>query len=620
MVDTSRKNKIYSKKLSLFFLCGIPVVTLIFDVNINDPFNVPKLIVIILISSLLLVNTLFGLAQHPFRKNSIQSRFAQFVAVFGLIQLILIFFSPNLTVALFGETQRRNGFFTYLALCIIFVYAMKEINFENYSKFIGMLVYTGLLVSGYGLIQASGNDWVNWDNPYNNAITTLGNPNFTSAFLALIFVCCSLVLLTKQFKAHLNILSLLLIPIVLYIILSSDSRQGIYALVVGVVFYLLVLAFVTKLKYRYVLSVSIFSGLIFSIAGMLQIGPLSAALYKPSVSVRGYYWKAALEMFLSNPLTGVGLDSYGYYFREFKDVGYVRNYGVELTSNNAHNTFLQFFATGGLFLGLTYFILVTLILVLGLYAIKKSNNLKQQKILLTFLSLYITFQAQSLISIDSIGLSVWSWTIGGSIVGLSSYILNQNTSTSTAAIGAKSIKNFESIVLLKPIFQFVFIAPVLLICVLIYRPESEMYILRGLINPEVSQNKIEMLPYSSKIIANKFADPFLKLKSMLFMAEMGHEKDAFELIKDLSRNNPDWFEPLWAKAFFESEIGMIDSELATRLSIKSIDEFNTKNYLQIMKIYKEKGDEEKLIIYRDLIVEIAPNSLDRQEAERILLS
>ena len=104
------------------------------------------------------------------------------------------------------------------------------------------------------------------------------------------------------------------------------------------------------------------------------------------------------------------------------------------------------------------------------------------------------------------------------------------------------------------------------------------------------------------------------------MAEMGHEKDAFELIKDLSRNNPDWFEPLWAKAFFESEIGMIDSELATRLSIKSIDEFNTKNYLQIMKIYKVKGDEEKLMIYRDLIVEIAPNSSDRQEAERILLS
>jgi O-antigen ligase len=619
-VETSPKNKISNKKLNLAFLCGIPAVSLIFDVNINDPFNVPKLIVLILISSLLLVNILFGQAQFPFRKKSIQFKVTLFVAVFGMIQFILIFSSPNLIVALFGETQRRNGFFAYLALCVIFVYAMREINFENYSKYIGMLVYTGLLISGYGLIQASGRDWVNWDNPYNNAITTFGNPNFTSAFLALICVCCILILLTKQFKAHLNILAILLIPTALYIIWSSDSRQGIYALVVGVVFYFLVLAFITNLKYRYVLSVFVFSGLTLSIVGMLQMGPLSAVLYKPSVSVRGYYWKAALEMFLSNPLTGVGLDSYGYYFREFKDVGYVRNYGVEITSNNAHNTFLQFFATGGLFLGLTYLSLVILILVLGLYAIKKSTNFTHQKILLVFLSVYITFQAQSLISIDSLGLSVWSWTIGGSIVGLSSFMLSQNTNTSSTAMSTKNIKKFESLFLLKPIFQFVFIAPAVLISVLVYRPESEMFILRGLINPDVAQNKVEMLPYSTKIISNKFADPFLKLKSMLFMADMGYEKEAFELLKDLSRNNPDWFEPLWAKAFFENKNRMTESELSTRMRIQSIDKFNTKNYLQIMKIYKEYGNEEKLELYRDLIVAIAPNSLDRQEAEEILLS
>jgi citrate lyase subunit beta/citryl-CoA lyase len=41
----------------------------------------------------------------------------------------------------------------------------------------------------------------------------------------------------------------------------------------------------------------IFSGIVFiSILGMLQIGPLKDVLYKGSVSIRGYYWRAGLEM------------------------------------------------------------------------------------------------------------------------------------------------------------------------------------------------------------------------------------------------------------------------------------------------------------------------------------
>jgi hypothetical protein len=40
---------------------------------------------------------------------------------------------------------------------------------------------------------------------------------------------------------------------------------------------------------------------IFALVGMLQIGPLEKFLYKPSVSVRGYYWRAGLEMFKDYP-------------------------------------------------------------------------------------------------------------------------------------------------------------------------------------------------------------------------------------------------------------------------------------------------------------------------------
>ena len=94
---------------------------------------------------------------------------------------------------------------------------------------------------------------------------------------------------------------------------------------------------------------------------MLQVGPLERFLYKDSVSVRGYYWRAGIEMFNDNPLFGVGLDNYGSFFKEYREVGYPLKYGYSLTSTNAHNVFIQHFATGGIFVGTIYLILTAFV-------------------------------------------------------------------------------------------------------------------------------------------------------------------------------------------------------------------------------------------------------------------
>jgi O-antigen ligase len=83
---------------------------------------------------------------------------------------------------------------------------------------------------------------------------------------------------------------------------------------------------------------------------MLNQGPLAAILYKESVSIRGYYWKAALKMFFAHPFTGVGVDNYGDYFKQFRAPEYSNTYGFSIGSTSAHNVVLQFFATGGILL------------------------------------------------------------------------------------------------------------------------------------------------------------------------------------------------------------------------------------------------------------------------------
>ena len=38
----------------------------------------------------------------------------------------------------------------------------------------------------YGFLQSNGKDFVKWDNPYNSIISTVGNPNFAAAVMAIL--------------------------------------------------------------------------------------------------------------------------------------------------------------------------------------------------------------------------------------------------------------------------------------------------------------------------------------------------------------------------------------------------------------------------------------------------
>ncbi|MFM7984157.1 MAG: hypothetical protein ACKPKO_33010, partial [Candidatus Fonsibacter sp.] len=42
-------------------------------------------------------------------------------------------------------------------------------------------IFLSLLFILYGFMQHFGNDFIDWNNPYNSIILTLGNPNFSSA-------------------------------------------------------------------------------------------------------------------------------------------------------------------------------------------------------------------------------------------------------------------------------------------------------------------------------------------------------------------------------------------------------------------------------------------------------
>jgi O-antigen ligase len=536
------------------------------------------------------------------------------ITFFIISQLVLIFTSDNLIVAIFGDTQRRNGFLCYFSAACVFLYVYKRCKIQMPVFLYQLLLVTSVPVLIYGLAQIQGKDFVNWINPYNSAITTFGNPNYTSAFLALIVLCSFVMLTLKEFQASFKVFALIILSLSVIIIVNSQSRQGIYAIVVGVIVYSNIWAFLNKIKIRYILSGASFFLIFFSISGMLQKGFLADYLYKDSVSVRGFYWRAGIEMLKDYPFTGVGLDSYGYYFRRYKEMEYVTRFGSDLTSTNAHNTFIQYFSTGGIILGCTFTFIVLYTIYSALKFIVKSQNVSHKKNMLGLLTIYTGFLAQSFISIDAISLSIWGWTLSGAIIGFS----QQNEVKNFKNNAAPRFNPVKNLFHFKPILRFVVLAPILYICLLLYRSESDMYLLRGIVDPAKPENKSETYTYAQKILNNPIADPFLKLKSALYLGDMGYFSEGRKVVEDALTREPFNYECLWALALFQTSNNESEKALSTRLRISKIDPFNTNNYYRLAELYKILGNEAQMRAMQEIILKIAPNGVDAKAISKLL--
>jgi hypothetical protein len=158
-----------------------------------------------------------------------------------------------------------------------------------------------------------------------------------------------------------------------------------------------------------------FSAGIVAIAGMLQKGPLSSILYKPSVSFRGEYWAAGINMGMDKPFFGQGVDSYGTYYRVFREPTALVAPGVNTVTDTAHNVFIDIFSGSG-FIGLFLYLSIILLVIVRCFKyIQKTQSFDPTFIVLV--SVWICYQAQTVISINQIGLAVWGWIFAGLLIG-----------------------------------------------------------------------------------------------------------------------------------------------------------------------------------------------------------
>jgi hypothetical protein len=176
--------------------------------------------------------------------------------------------------------------------------------------------------------------------------------------------------------------------------------------------------------------------------GALQIGPLTKYIYKTSVSLRGEYWQAGWNMGSDHPLTGVGFDTYGDWYRRVRDTQALVLPGPNITTNAAHNVPFDVFAFGGWPLFITYIAILSLTVIAIVKVTLRAK--KYDAIFVTLTTAWACYQLQSIISINQIGLAVWGWLFGGALIAYEIATRSNSESENTETNKGKSIQGRSS--------------------------------------------------------------------------------------------------------------------------------------------------------------------------------
>ena len=405
-----------------------------------DPINVVKMAVIAVLgfstAGLLALNF-----QKLYRKgNKLVFNISGLFILFLLLGIITS--GRNFNQEFFGTYGRNSGFVTYISLLILMLCA-SVVSSENFvRKFIFTFIAVGILSSVYGYLQHVGIEPAGWVSPYNPIIGFMGNPDFMGAFLGLTIIAALGPILSPGVDAKYRGLCIGYVLAALYLIRLTGVKQGLMVVIIGISVVVVVRVFFSKLRVLsyLALGVSFFvGGLVF--LALFNVGPLAGLLYKVSLTARGYYWQAAIRMIQENPILGVGLDSYGDWYRRTRSLE-AYNWLPTQYSDSAHNVYLDIAAGGGIPLLLVYFSLMVLVVVIAIKELKTLQTF--DSFFAALLAIWVGFSAQLLISINQIGIAVWGWIATGLLIGYH----NRNREISESLISTqpktKKIKGYKS--------------------------------------------------------------------------------------------------------------------------------------------------------------------------------
>ena len=254
-----------------------------------------------------------------------------------------------------------------------------------------------------------------------------------------------------------------------------------------------------------------------------------------------------------------------------------------------------------------------MVLVLGIKLIRLSSK-DENQVNLALISTWVAFQAQSLISIDNIGIAIWGWLLSGAIIGLYFHKIKITFSPARAKF-LKIPSQKVTINLFQPVVSIIITIPIIITSFSLIRMESTGFQIRQILNSELTEgNKQILTDAANTVLNNPLADPFYKYEAATALVNVGQLDRAFTEIEELHKADPSnlWFLDWLAKYYFETK--QYQQAINTRSQIELFDPWNAKNYLQLGILYKQIGNENDSRNMLNKILSFAPNTNEAKQA------
>ncbi len=378
-----------------------------------DPINLIKLLFVTSIAF-----AMGGLVTYC-GKNSFSrlEKFFWVTAVFFVVWMFVSFFISDAPwhQQVWGVFGRNTGLLTYVSLLSVLISTAVIQRVRTYHKLVDALVLTSVPTTLYALVQLAGKDPIAWSE--RAPFATLGNINFSSAFFGLTALCISILILDRRSPVWLRVVLAILALTQLAIVLETGSIQGfmIYVAGLGVAVFLWIRSH-SKLKILKIPYLILgFVGFSLTVVALFNVGPLARFVFQNTILFRFDYWYAGWMMTLRNPVFGLGMDSYGDWYRQMRGEVATLRTGPDRITNTAHNIYLDISASGGIPLLVAYLLILGFAGRAAVRVLRRSSEFNPYFVAL--FSAWIAYLIQAGVSINQIGVGIWGWLFTGALIG-----------------------------------------------------------------------------------------------------------------------------------------------------------------------------------------------------------
>ena len=582
-----------------WLIWGGAAITLVIWGSLNDPFNTPKSWVLSVAAFWLIGWLAFNFKYYL--QNKVLKQTTVIGGFFALTLTAAWIATDNKFVGFFGQYARRTGLLEYISFIAFFLAAAFLIRLSLISKLERTVVFVGSVLGIYGFFQHYKIDFIKWNYLYNSILGTLGNPDFAAAMMAILLVLNFGVAIESKHQLWFRAIAAFNVLLLGIVIVFTQARQGLLSAGLGIVFIVLVWIYQRNKKVSLALiSLSFLTGLVV-IAGLLNLGPLKRYLYKISVTYRGDYWRAAVRMFIHHPIFGVGLDRYGANFRQYRDATQSLRRGPNVFADAAHSVPLQIAATGGIFVLLAFLALIFFTIWRGSIALSRTSGAEQILVAVIF-GAWITYESQSLISLDNLGIAIWGYILSGALIGLSMVADPLELKKPAASLAQPVISGFLTLVFV--VISFLF-----------YQSESSLHSFVGIVPP-----KDPKLINEYEALAHKPSNYIFKEPSFVHIEgyddqRVGDTAKAITIFKGLIANDPRDIDSMRSLTAIYSSQKNWQGAIALDKAIVKLDPYNQIALLQLGRDEKSSGNLAAAKAVIPLINSFAPNTAEAKQAQ-----